>query len=195
MKGRRFGRLLVREYHGGKASYWQAICDCGTEKLIASISLRNGDSKSCGCLNRELIKKRNFKHGRTHSWEYKSWESMKSRCMNINSPDYKNYGGRGIKVCDRWLTFENFLKDMGKRSKEETIERHDNNKDYTPSNCRWATRKEQNNNKRNNVILKHKDISLNVAQWAKKLGISKNAIYKRLRRGWAIKRALEEGAI
>lgn len=134
-------------------------------------------AKSCGCL------KGNLKHGMSGTKTYASWAQMKTRCLNINASGYKYYGSRGIKVCKRWLKFENFYADMGdKPTPSHSIERRNNNGDYEPGNCKWATISEQNNNKRNNVILTYKGASMNLSQWAEKLGISRACLWDRVNR-------------
>lgn len=131
-----------------------------------------------------------IKHGLTGTPTYRVWEGMKQRCLNKNAPAYDNYGGRGIQICDRWLTFINFLNDMGKRPEGMTLDRINNNSNYEPSNCRWATRKEQGNNRRNSKLFTIEDETKTLAEWCQQYNISRNTVDKRLQKGLDIKTAL-----
>jgi len=156
--GKKFSRLLILEEkndfnksRGITKCYCQ--CDCGNKKWITKASIKNGNSKSCGCLWKEVIKKVNTKHNFFGKAFYFVWSNMKARCNNKKDPNYHHYGGRGITYDIKWDTFEGFLEDMKNGYKEGlTLDRIDNNKGYCKENCRWATWTQQANNKRNNKI-------------------------------------------
>lgn len=186
LTGRRFGKLLVNEYLGltpRQQAVWRALCDCGGVVVVRAYELVRGDTKSCGCLMADVLRVRNktmATHQRSRSPEYRSWRAMKDRCLNPNSKDYKNYGGRGITIYGGWIhSFEQFLADMGaKPSTLHTLERIDHNAGYAPFNCRWATLKEQARNRRSCNVVDGKTI----AQWADELGVSHAAVCKRLKK-------------
>lgn len=174
LTGNKYGRLLVIKHNGknnGGVSTWECVCDCGNTKIADSGNLKRGCIRSCGCLRVENatrtieINSNPSKHDMTGSPEYRSWQSMKKRCYSPNDKYYHVYGGKGVKVCDRWLQgFNNFIQDMGlKPSTGHSLDRYpDNTGDYGPENCRWATMKQQQNNRTNNHILEHDGVVMNI---------------------------------
>jgi len=177
LEGKRFGKLVVIKDVGvnKQGTYmWLCKCDCGNEKIVKGASLKYGSTNSCGCGIIESIIKTHTKHGSVNSVEYSTWEGMKARCYNKNTPRYSEYGGRGISVCERWInSFENFLSDMGERpSNKHSLDRFpDNNGNYEPSNCRWATDFQQLRNTRRNVWIEYNGEKFVLTDLAKKLNI------------------------
>lgn len=187
LTNRRFGRLVALEINGKRRSYntWLCKCDCGNYHTVTTTHLMGGYTNSCGCLAKEVAASKFLTHGMKGTPEYEAWSGMKTRCYNINEEYYYNYGGRGIQVCQRWLhSFENFLIDMGRRpSKNHSLDRFpDNDGDYGPDNCRWATRKEQSGNKRTNRWIDHAGERLTLQGWSEKTGISKANLWYYLKR-------------
>jgi hypothetical protein len=240
--GQTFGKWTVIEYveARGKRAFWLCVCSCGKERLVSGVKLRRGDSRGCGCSEKEsligerfnlltvieeasltkdrkrrvLFKcdcgrtkiievhnlktghtkscghliveegKKRVKHGKTKTSEYKSWLKMKDRCYVVNDISYPNYGGRGIKVCDRWRhSFENFYADMGdKPSRKHTLERKNSNEDYTPDNCVWDTWKVQNGNRTNNVWIEHNGKRMILQDWANYFGAHQSNLRWHMRR-------------
>jgi len=162
MENKKFNKLFVLSFAGinnRRMALWNCLCECGTKVIISGTNLRKNRAKSCGCLKKErtaLLNKsgdNNRKHGLYKSSTYKSWSSMIGRCTNKNNSSFNDYGARGIRVCQQWLSdFRFFLKDMGKRPDGTSLDRIDVDGNYEPNNCRWATAKEQANNKRKLMV-------------------------------------------
>ncbi len=198
LSGRRFGRWFVvgRAESGHRGStMWKCVCDCGTERNVVSGNLLNGGSKSCGCRKADLaaeMSKRNITHGLHDAPEYQVWSQMKARCCNRRHRSYRYYGGRGISVCKEWLgSFKRFYSDMGPRpSSKHSLDRIDNDGNYEPGNCRWATRTEQANNTRRCQFVEFNGETKTVTQWAGQIGIPPDRLFYRLHKGWDVERAL-----
>lgn len=159
---------------------WLCVCECGEKRIHRGNTLRNNFVKSCGCSNAEF----HTKHSKCFTPEYKSWQGMKERCLNPKSKNFENYGGRGITIHERWInSFESFYSDMGPKEKGQSIDRINNNGNYEPGNCRWANNKTQSNNRRSSKFFTNNGETLNGTDWAKKLGISPTAFYKRISSG------------
>ncbi len=208
--GKKFGKLTVLfkvnriGSTGLKKVYWYCKCDCGNYKTIYTNCLKFGGTQSCGCIHksekfREECSARSTRHGHAKDGKIsptsKSWSEMKQRCLNINNKRYKDWGGRGIIVCKRWLeSFENFLTDMGEKPKGTSLDRINNNKGYYKENCRWATPKQQSNNTRRNNMLTYKGKTYSMSQWAIVLGMKQATLNYRFRKGYSSKKILCRGS-
>lgn len=187
LAGERFGRLTVTGYShtsNGKA-YWDCSCDCGGTKKVVSSSLTGGVTRSCGCLHAEATRRANTRHGLTGHPVYQTWRRMKSRCENPSNNSYRYYGEQGIGLCEQWQSFPNFYADMAPSyAPGLTIERIDNNRGYSPDNCRWATPAEQARNRSMNHMVTIESETLCLAEQARRYGISINTARWRACRGW-----------
>lgn len=187
LTGMTFGRLTVINSLGvlNGVERWLCKCSCGVEKSFRSGPLRYGATRSCGCFNMERRREVHTKHGQYQSPVYNVWQAMKDRCTNPQSPVFKHYGARGITVCQRWLDdFVAFASDMGPRPRGHTLERIDNDGNYEPANCRWATRDEQLSNRRNCVYVTINGETRTVTAWARIFGIKGHTVHERIRLGW-----------
>jgi hypothetical protein len=188
LTGQRFGRLLVIRFAGlskQEQSRWECLCDCGKTTIVGIGALRGGYIQSCGCLRLERLRQKELKHGDVGSKEYKAWCSMKARCLNANNVGYKNYGGRGITVCARWMdSYENFLADMGRApSPKHSVGRIDNKANYEPWNCRWETRGQQMRNTRRNLIVTIFGHTGPLVEVSEKIGVSYQRMFKLMKDG------------
>ncbi len=181
--GKRFGRLLVierdMEVSPAKGAYWRCRCDCGNYTVVSRGNLLNGSTRSCRCI-RDIQGGFSYKHPL-----WKRWQNMVERCTSQKCKDFVNYGARGISVCERWRSFENFLADMGDGfSPGMTIDRVDTNGNYEPANCRWASPLVQSRNKRRSVIIDTPLGRMNVSEAAERFGINRASLRGRIKRGW-----------
>lgn len=200
LSGKQFGKLTVIEYAGkrqrpgGSFSYdWRCRCECGNEFIADGNCIRRGSATSCGCDNSEKL----CDHGMSkpehpQHWAWIVWSGMRRRCYTVSDSAYNRYGGRGIKICDAWLeSVRQFYADMGDRpTPKHTIERIDNNGNYEPGNCVWATRAEQTENQRSTKLLTFQGESLSISKWARRLGISRRTLSRRIASGWTVEQAL-----
>lgn len=192
--GERFGRLVclgaISKRRNGYV--YSCRCDCGGMAAVQSGNLKSGHTQSCGCMMRERTSEANGRHRRSKTRLYGVWMQMRQRCLLPTSPNYAFYGGRGIKVCERWAgNFEAFLVDMGEQPHGLSLDRINPNGDYEPSNCRWVSKRDQARNTRRNVYLTHDGVTMILSDWDRAIG-SKDRIGKRLRRGQPIDDLLNE---
>lgn len=194
LTGKKFGRLTVlrRVENHGERAFWRCKCDCGNEKDIAGSALRYGRSTSCGCLPKEIIIKRNTKHGYAHTRIHEIWKSMFQRCYNKNDNAYKNYGGRGIVICDEWRDFDVFKNwaFANGYGDDLSIDRIDVNGNYEPDNCRWADRYVQSNNTRRNVMVKIGEVTHSLKVWCDILRLEYSTVKSRHKKGMDVYKAL-----
>ncbi len=188
LEGKHFGRLTVGRFayvKNGKA-YWRCICDCGNETVVQAKELNNGHTKSCGCLQKDIARQHQTKHGYSKTRLYRIWNQMKERCLNPNDSSYQWYGKKGITVCDEWKNnfarFRNWAIQNG-YTDDLTIDRIDVYGNYEPSNCRWITMKEQIRNKRTNILVEFNGREMCLADAARLSGISKATLHGRYHRG------------
>lgn len=196
LTGQKFGRLTVikRVENKGKNTYWLCKCDCGNIKSVRVDSLKNGSIKSCGCYQKEMIKKCHTIHNKCHTRLHSIWSNMKQRCFNKNAKRYSQYGGRGITVCEEWkndfMSFYDWAMANGYND-NLTIDRIDVNGNYEPNNCKWATNKEQQNNRQHHFLITYKGITKNLQEWCEEVGLSRDNLYRRLvKYKWSVEKAL-----
>lgn len=184
LTGMKFGRLIVAGYLGriGRNNCWECVCDCGSKSIVNGGNLKTGHTQSCGCFHKERTSATSVTHGKSKTNEYSIWAAMKARCYDESN---SSYGGRGIAVCERWLTsFANFLADMGPRpSPAHSIDRRNNNGNYEPGNCRWATPKVQANNTRSTVLIHINGETKPLSMWADEYSLAKSVIVARIDNG------------
>lgn len=195
--GQRFGRLVAISNEGRlqfpkvRDYFWKCQCDCGNTSILRGVSLRAGRTQSCGCLHKESVSQMAKKHGLRGHPSYSIWKAMIERCFHPNCKVFHRYGGRGITVCDRWLSVENFIADMGVRPTEGlTLERINNDIGYSPENCKWATRYEQQRNRQCNILISFNGETKCATDWATAIGISLGALQNRLKKQWPLADAL-----
>lgn len=195
LTGKVFGKLTVMEFshkNQRRECHWKCLCECGKETVVRSNQLTSGRTRSCGCLQKEVTIQRQTTHGMHDTRIYRIWNNMKMRCINVKAPYYSEYGGRGITLCKDWEDFSLFYRDMGESYQDGLeIDRIDVDKGYCKENCRWATRAEQNRNRRDTVRLTYKGITKPAIDWAEEKGLTIHAIKKRIKNGWTVEKILE----
>ena len=197
--GQKFGRLtILRDMpscmypSGSTITYVRCVCACGQEKTVSRSAIVRGQTTSCGCYASETTSKRNEKHGMAKTPEHEAWCKMRARCNNPNDPRYYRYGARGIAVCKRWDDFRCFLRDMGTRpSHKHSLERIDNDNNYMPSNCRWATAIEQARNRSNNIMVEWNGETMPISELAQVTGMPYETLRLRISKyGWPVEKAV-----
>lgn len=192
LTGKTFGYLDVIEFAGRRASkaLWLCRCRCGAEIQADGYNLSSGHTTSCGCRRKEAPAA-NIIHGLSKTRAHRIWRKMLERCNNPKARHFEDYGGRGIKVCERWREFTNFYADMGDPPDGLSIDREDNDGDYTPENCRWATDLQQAANKRTTHRIERDGVTLTITEWCERLGLKRNTVEKRIAAGWPKERWLD----
>ncbi len=197
IKGRRYGRLVVLERAANdkhQNAMWLCQCDCGNQIIVRGGTLRSGQQKSCGCYNKELQAnfKGHYKHGGAHTRLHTIWKEMRQRCTNPHTTNYKNYGGRGIIICEEWNDFSKFREWAINNGYADdlSIDRIDVNGNYEPQNCRWSTDKEQSRNKRDTLTICYKGKQTPIIQVAEEIGIKYGTLRRRIINGWSDERAI-----
>jgi hypothetical protein len=189
LTGQKFGKWTVVRWDSKKYAqqFWLCVCDCGTEKVVVGDSLKKGLSKSCGCAGKDWCRT----HGMEGTPTYTVWAGMIQRCHNPNARSYKHYGNRGIKVCDAWRnSFTEFFNDMGAKPDGLSLDRINNDGDYEPSNCRWATGSQQKRNRRTTTFLTYQGKTQSVSDWAESIGLPRKILERRVRDKWPLERIL-----
>lgn len=201
LTGRKIGRLSVASRSDRRPrAWWNCKCDCGNECVVSGVFLKESPSPSCGCYATESYGKHVIKHGhapsanRAQSRTYATWRGMKLRCLNPNHSAFKDYGARGISICDRWMDFNNFLQDMGEKPDGLELDRKDTNGNYCRENCEWVTHSKNCRNMRSNFVLEMDGHRLCLAEWAERYGIEWHTVYQRIKRGWSVANALTKPA-
>lgn len=199
--GKKFGRLTVQERYindNKGCARWCCSCDCGNFTIVRTYHLTSGRIRSCGCIKKEMLSRREKTHGKSNTKLFYLWAGIKQRCFNSNHKNYSRYKGRGITMCDEWkndfMEFYNWAIKSGYKE-NLTIERINNDGNYEPSNCRWATRKEQANNTSRNHFINFNGETHTMAEWSKILGITSSAFYSRVRKGLPIQRCFYSGKL
>lgn len=192
--GKKFNALTVigpTNMRQGNAVLWHCVCECGNDVFRPKWFIQN-KLKSCGCKTKQILSDAHKRHGETDTPTWRSWKSMHERCYMLAHKSFSQYGGRGIIVCDRWHTYENFRADMGVRPNGSTLGRIDNDGIYEPGNCRWETPKQQARNRRSSTLLTHDGKTMCVTAWADETGLPHTTIAARLKKGWDPIRALTQ---
>lgn len=183
LTGQKFGKLTAVSFveRSKRKTFWRWLCDCGNEKIAWASHVKEGRVKSCGCANSESRRAKPDWHGKTNSPEYRTWTNMMTRCYNEKTERFAHYGGKGVRVCERWHDFKLFYADMGDRPVGTSIDRINSDGDYELENCRWATKKEQADNRSISVWIEFDGKRLVLTDWARFFNVTQEAIRKRMR--------------